>query len=85
MPKLMVANPFFRLKIARRKATVHTVHRCKNRFSRTGGFCYDLAPNPLTSVRNLRNVWATVGISHCGGRVRSYKNPPKSPGCSISG
>jgi hypothetical protein len=33
MPKLMVPNPFFCLKIARHKATVHIhtvrIHRCK--------------------------------------------------------
>jgi hypothetical protein len=90
MPKLMVANPFFRLKIGRRKTTVlrsiqYRIHRCKNRFSRSGGFFYDSASNPLESVGNLRNVWAAVAISNCDGWVRSYKNLLKSATCSILG
>jgi hypothetical protein len=48
----------------------------KKRSSRSGGFSYDSASNPLASVGNSRYVWATVGISSCNGRVRSYKNLP---------
>jgi hypothetical protein len=55
----MVVNPFFLLKIARLKVTVRTVsiHQCKNWFTRSGGFCYDSANNPLASVGNSRNGW----------------------------
>jgi hypothetical protein len=39
----MVANPFFRLKIARLKATVCTsIYQRKNRFPRSGRFCLRL-------------------------------------------
>jgi hypothetical protein len=47
----MFANPFFHLKMTCCKATVHTVAQ-PSMFSRSGGFCYYSASNPLVSVVN---------------------------------
>jgi hypothetical protein len=45
-------KPFFRLKLSASKlqSIQKRIHRCKNRFSRSGRFCYDSAstsPSPL--------------------------------------
>jgi hypothetical protein len=81
----MVADPFFSLKIAHFKATIRTIVHpymyCNIRSSRSGGFCYDSASNPLailgTSLNVLGDRWHFADVTE--------KNQPKSAGCGISG
>jgi hypothetical protein len=64
----MVANPFFRLKIACLKATVHTEHnhQCRTWFSRSGGFCYDSASTSL-AVANSPTYYCELRQHHSSG------------------
>jgi hypothetical protein len=60
----MVADPFsvYKSAVLKQQSVEYHIHRCKNWFSRLGGFCYDSASNsPTVTIR--AKVEATVGIS----------------------
>jgi hypothetical protein len=57
-------GPFFLFEnsVLKRQSVEYHIHRCKNWFSRSGGFCYDSASiSPTVAIRSM--VGATVGIS----------------------
>jgi hypothetical protein len=65
----MIADPFSVKKSAvlKRQSVEYHIHRCKNWFSRFGGFCYDSASNsPTVAMRAM--VGAIVAISRTSQR-----------------
>jgi hypothetical protein len=88
MPKRLVVNPF------------PSWNRPSQSYSPYSSTYIDVktgSPDPVGFATNQLLIhWRVLalrsmlgdrlgGISHCDGKVRSYKNPPKSGGCGISG
>jgi hypothetical protein len=66
MPKLMVANPLFRLKIARRKATLHTApYRSASIDVKTG--------SPEFATTRPLIHWRVLAIRAMFGRPLAYR------------